>query len=107
MRILGLPDKTRPEEDHASGQLNPAQEPFSRPIQPTANPTKLSEEIVTPFHGLANLANSGWSLASRGGLQAEAHRLGTLPRGSIAIGPIGLGRGSTSRIGFHRRGRRC
>jgi len=91
--FLGLPDKTRPEEDHASCQFNPAQEPFSRPIQPAANPTKLSEEMVTPLHGLANLTNPGLSLAPRRGLQAETGGFGTLPGRSIPISPIRLGRG--------------
>lgn len=90
---LGLPDKTRPEEDYASRQRNPAQEPFSRPIQPAANLTQLREEIVTPFHHLANLAKPGLALAARGGVQAEACRLGPLPGGSIAIGLISGGRG--------------
>jgi hypothetical protein len=104
---LGLPDKTRPEEDHASRSFNPAQEPLSRPIQPAANPTKLSEDIVAPFHGLANRANPGLSLASRGGWQAEARCFGTLPGRSIAVGAIGLGRGETPCIGLHWRGSRC
>jgi hypothetical protein len=97
---LGLPDKTRPEEDHASCQLSPPQEPFGRPIQPATNPTKLSKEVMTPFHRLANLANPRLPLAPRRGLQAKARGLGTLPGRSIAVGAIGLGRGQTPDLGF-------
>ena len=49
--------------------------------------------MVAPFHRVANLADSRLPLAPRGGLQAAARRLGALPSGSIAVGPIGLGRG--------------
>src|SRR5512144_1001988 len=104
---LGLPDKTRPQEDHASRQLNPTQEPLSRPIQAPANPPKLSEEIVTALYGLANSTNARLPLTPRRRLQAEAGRRGPFPGRLIAVGPIGLGGGETPWIGLPGGGRRC
>src|SRR5512135_2421496 len=107
MITLGLPDKTRAEENEASGQLNPTQEALGRSIQPATNPAKLSKEIVAAFHGLANPANPRLSLAPRRGLQPEAHCLGPLSGGSIAIGAISLGRGEMPCIPLRRYGGRC
>lgn len=88
------------EEDEASGPLNPAEKPFGGAIQPAADPTKLSEEIVALFHRLADFTDTRLALAPRRGLQAKAGDLSPLPGGSIAIGAIGLGRGQTPDIEF-------
>src|SRR3954453_10836366 len=86
---LGLPDKTRSDEDDAGGQLDPAEEPAGRAIPPPRDPTELGEEVMAPLHRLPDLADPRLLRATAGGLQAEARRLGPPPGRPIAVSPIG------------------
>ena len=86
---LGLPDKTRSDEDDARGQFDPAQKPPGRPIPTPRDPTKLSEEVMAPLHRLTNRSHSRLLLAAAGGPHAEARRLRPLPGRSVAVGPVG------------------
>ena len=99
-QAYGLPDKTRAEENEASGQLNPPQKPFGGAIQPAADPSERGEDVVAAFHRLTNPANARSALAPRRGLQAEAGGSGARPAGTVAVGAVGLGRGPAADIEF-------
>ena len=99
-RCLGLPDKTRAEEDEASGQLNPAEKSLGGAIQPAADATELGEEVVAAFHRLPDPADARSALTPRRGLQAKAGGRGARPAGAVAIGAIGLSRRQAADIEF-------
>src|SRR4051794_759158 len=95
---LGLPDKTRTDEDDAGRQLDPAEEATGRSVPSPRDAAELSEEVMAPFHRLTDLTDPGFLRATAGGLQAEARRLGPPPGRPVAVGPVGPRRRQTPRI---------
>ncbi|HXG09973.1 MAG TPA: hypothetical protein VNK04_09305, partial [Gemmataceae bacterium] len=73
---LGLPDKTRTDENHTGGQLNPAEEGLGQPIEAPSDTPELSKEVVTALDGVPDPAPPVVLLTMCGRLQPEARCLG-------------------------------
>ena len=104
---LELPDKTIgivPEEDHARGELNPAEIPSRRTVQPPRDPPKLRKKGMTTLHRTANPTNSRLpSPAALGRFHSKARCRRPLLAGAIAIGTIGPRVGQVTRVGLPNR----
>src|SRR5215468_8191562 len=97
---LGLPDKTRTDEDDASSHLDPGEVATGGTVKAAEDTTELRKEVVAALHRIADLAHPLAVFTSLGCLHAEARplrpRLGRL----VAVGPIGLRPWQGPRVGL-------
>ena len=98
--FLGLPDKTRTDEDDARSHLDPGEVATGGTVKAAEDTTELRKEVVAALHRIADLAYPLAVFTSLGCLHAEARplrpRLGRL----VAVGPIGLRPWQGPRVGL-------
>jgi hypothetical protein len=89
---LELPDKTIgvvPDEDHTSGELNPAQITLDSAIEPASNPPELGQKRMATLHRTTNPTYPSLPrLATLGGFHSQAGCVNAGLGRPIAIRPV-------------------